>query len=209
MLSNEILDTLLTPPAVSRLFSCALAFNRWEVYVELQPGVDPQALADTLLSLDNLLLLDATTQVVIHPSTASKVVEAPLLFLVCPPTLLIQYALDQVGLLTSITGHQLLSLPGRALLTLEHPMAAKVLAGCHIPFIGMGTIILTSGSPEKDILANSEVGLSGIISLQQRRDLLSTLGRSVLSFENVSALAMDDTPDVGNDQGGGLPPHTS
>ena len=196
--SDEILDTLLAPPTISRLFTCTLAFNRWEVYAELQPGVDPQALADTLLSLDNLLLLDATTQVVIQPSATRQSVDPPQLFLVCPPSLLTQYALEQVGLLTSIVSHQLLSRPGHALITLEHAQAAKVLAGCHIPFAGVGSIILTSGDQEKDRRSLLEVGLPENSSLDDRRAVLQSFGRSVLSIENVAAMQVDHSPEPGN-----------
>ena len=162
------------------------------MYVELHEGVNPQALADSLLSLDNLLLVDANTQVVVPAASAQKVVEPPLLILVCPPTLLIQYALEQVGALTSIRRHQMLDRPGHALITLEHGDAAKVLAGCRIPSAGAGTITLTSGCPAKDASANSEMGVPVDAPVGSRAPHLLSLGRSVLSIENVAAAAIHD-----------------
>ena len=189
--ADEILDTLLTPPTISRLFACTLALNRWDVYVELQAGVDPQALADSLLSLDNLLLMDAATQLVIHPSSSRKVVDPPLLFLACPPTLLLQYALDQVGLLTSVRHHQPLERPGHALISFEHTNAAKILAGCHIHCAGVGTIILTTGSQEKDTQLTNEMHIPIYAPLSDRKPHLASLGRSLLSLENVAVLSSD------------------
>ena len=187
--ADEILDTILNPPAISRLFSSVVALGKWDVYVELQAGVDPQALADTLLSLDNLSLLDAASQALIRPSTSQRVVEPPQLFLICPPTLLLQFALEQVGQFTSISHHQPLERPGHALLTLEHPQAAEILAGCHVPCAGAGSIILTSGSPEKDQNLNAGTGITTGCPHQDRLPLLSTLSRSILSLENVAAAA--------------------
>ena len=189
--ADEILDTLLAPPTIQRLFSTALAFSRWDVYVELQPGVDPPALADSLRNLDNLLLSDASTQAVIAPTTAQNVVAPPLIFLVCPPALLIQYALDQVAKATSIRHHQRLERPGHLLLTMEHEVAAKALAGCHIPCQGVGAIILTTGSPDRDALLNAESGIRPGAPLHERQPFLNPLGRSVLSIENVAASAQN------------------
>ena len=187
--ADEILDTLLAPDEIRRLFRNALVFSRWDVYVELHEGVDPQALADTLLSLDNLLLIDATTQGVVSPSSSQRVVEPPSLILVCPPTLLVQYAVEQIGVLTSIRRQQVLDRPGHALLTLEHTEAAKILLGSRIPCADAGAIILTSGCPSKDATANAEMGIPADASFAVRSTCLSQFGRSVLSIENVAAAA--------------------
>lgn len=191
--ADEILETLLSPPAVSRLFSQVMALNRWDVYAELNQGVDPQFLADTLLNLDNLLLLSASTQAVIHPSAGQRVVEPPMLFLICPPTILVQYALDRVASVTSIRCHQLVDRPGHALLTLEHAAAAKALAGCRIPCTGAGNIILTSGLADRDRKASEEVGIRGELSLAERKAFLQGLPNTWLSLENVQSLSSPES----------------
>jgi hypothetical protein len=198
--ADEILDTILSPPTISRLFAQAVAFNRWDVYVQLHAGVDPEVLAETLQSWDNLQLLDAATQVIVRPSRNHKVVEPPCLILTSPPTILIQYAVEHVGTITSVRSHQLLPRPGHALLTLESDAAAKVLAGCHIPCAGTGHIILTTGSQERDALLCQEMGLSQGASLYDRQPLLDTLPRSFLSIENVRACTFaPPAPIPGND----------
>ena len=135
-----------------------------------------------------------------------QVVEPPQLFLTGQPTLLTQYALEQVGRLTSIVSHQLWSRPGHALFLLEHAQAAKLLAGCHIPSAGVGSIILTSGDQDKDRRSNTEMGLPANATFDDRKALLTSLGRSVLSIENVSAMQVDQTRDSGNGRQPGSPP---
>ena len=118
-------------------------------------------------------------------------VEPPQLLLVCPPTLLLSFALDLVGKLSPLCEHQLLDLPGRAVVSFEFLDAAKVLAGCRISFVAAGSIILSTGSLEKDNQVNADVGVPQGAPLNIREVHLSRLGPPKL---NQDAFAPADPP---------------
>ena len=108
--------------------------------------------------------------------TPSRAVEPPHLVLVCPPTLLLSFALDLVGKLSPLRDHQLLDLPGRAIVSFELLEAAKALAGCRISLVAAGSILLSTGSLERDRQINADVGVPQGAPLNIREIHLSRLG---------------------------------
>ena len=136
-------------PFIDGLLTDIRAVNEWSVHVKLLPGVDPHAVADTLMIWDTLLL-HPTNLTRVPPLRPGTILEPPTLFLWCPPSVIPEYVIDQVKAATPVTRYQRLSRPGLVLLTLQHTFAAQVLAG-YRGFIGnVGTIILTSGSSVQD-----------------------------------------------------------
>jgi hypothetical protein len=79
--SAEIMDVLIGVLCLERFFTRIVPVNCWNVHVQLQANVDPHALADTLKSVDDFILLHVSTQEFVQPLSPSTVLEPPRLFL--------------------------------------------------------------------------------------------------------------------------------
>lgn len=187
--SDEVLDSLLCNPQVSRLFEECVALNRWDVLVRIADGIDLAVLATTLSNLDHLLLLEARSLQVIKPSTDSNTVQPPHLILASPPTILNFYAVQLVCTVASILHHQAMSTPGRTLLTFEHAVVASYFAGARVPCGSAGYLTLTTGDAAKDGDLCRQCGLPDNASWDLRVSSLPALPHPTLSVANVEAVS--------------------